>query len=65
MVIRRVALTDSIVLGDGVTNKEGVTGYRHLFPETIFSGFLLLENGDNILEEDGDELLSEQFEDSD
>jgi hypothetical protein len=65
MVIRRVALTDHVTLGDGVTSKDGVTGYRHLSPESVFSGFLLLENGDNLLEEDGDELLSEQFEDGD
>lgn len=53
MPTRKLTVTDSIVYGDGVTVKDGVSGDRKISVGDNLGGFILLESGDRILLEDG------------
>lgn len=52
MATKKLALTDSIVCGQGVTTKNGVTADRNISIGDNSGGYILLESGDRILQED-------------
>lgn len=54
MPTKKISITDSIVYGEGVTVKDGVSADRNIsIGDNSSSDKILLESGDFLLQEDG------------
>jgi hypothetical protein len=55
-----ITLDEGVVDEKGVTQKPGVSPTRSIFPNDNIIKFLLLENGDFLIQEGGDRLKLEK-----
>lgn len=59
MPIRKISITDNITYGQGITVKDGIVGERRITIGDNLAGYILLESGDVLLQEDDGKFVTD------